>query len=129
MIKGKNKKQETWKIGIIQGAYQVKDQVIQTVRIKSSRGSLERPIQMLCPLELSCDNDSNINNSNNNQPRSIWHCNIKWSFDMKDQKLRIKTLKNKVVLLNIVEIPNMCFSWSEKHFAKVLLWIRLFIFV
>ena len=61
MIKGNDKKREIREIEIIQEMYREKDQVIQAVGVKTSNGYLERTIQLLYPLKLSCNNDGNIN--------------------------------------------------------------------
>ena len=58
-----DKKRGTWKFRITQEMYWRKDQVIQAVKINTSNGYLEWPIQLLYPLELNCNNDGNINKS------------------------------------------------------------------
>ena len=54
MIKGEDKRRGKWKIGILKEIYRGKDQEIRSVQIKTAKGCLERPIQLLYPLELHC---------------------------------------------------------------------------
>ena len=46
---------------------------------------------------------------------------------MIDQTFRIKALKDKFVPQNMVVTSKLYFSYSEKHFLIVRLWIRLLI--
>ena len=55
MIKGESKKRGRWKIGIISELFQGKDDQIRGARVKTPRGYLDRPIQLLYPLELHCN--------------------------------------------------------------------------
>ena len=52
MIKGEDKRRGKWKIGIVKELYRGKDQEIRSVQIKTAKGCLERPVQLLYPLEL-----------------------------------------------------------------------------
>ena len=54
-IKGEDKRRGKWKIGIVKELYRGKDQEIRSVQIKTAIGCLERPIQLLYPLELHCN--------------------------------------------------------------------------
>ena len=54
MIKGESKKRGRWKIGIISKLFQGKNDQIRGARVKTPRGCLDRPIQLLYPLELHC---------------------------------------------------------------------------
>ena len=55
MIKGESKKRRRWKIGIISKLFQGKDDQIRGARVKTPRGYLDRPIQLLYPLKLHCN--------------------------------------------------------------------------
>ena len=55
MIKGEIKKKGRCKIGIISELFQGKDDQIQGAQVKTPRGYLDRPIQLLYPLELHCN--------------------------------------------------------------------------
>ena len=55
MIKGEDKRRGTWKVGIISEVYPGKDEEIRGVQVRTSTGILNRPIQLLYPLELHCD--------------------------------------------------------------------------
>ena len=46
---------EKWKIGIVEELYRGKDPQIRSVQIKTAKGCLERPIQLLYPIELPCN--------------------------------------------------------------------------
>ena len=65
MIKGEDKQRGTWKVGIISEVYPVKDNEIRGVQVKTTTGFPDRPIQLLYPLELHCnDVRRNCNNEN-----------------------------------------------------------------
>ena len=59
MIKGDSKNRGNWNIGIVVNIFQSKDSVIRAVCLKTKCGHLERAVQHLYPLELTCDIDSN----------------------------------------------------------------------
>ena len=51
----KDKMRGNWKIGIVKELCRGKDQEIRSVQIKTAKGCLERPIQLLYLLELHCN--------------------------------------------------------------------------
>ena len=55
IIKGDEKDRNQWKLGIVEKVLTGKDGVVRAVRLRAGRNQLERPIQHLYPLELSCD--------------------------------------------------------------------------
>jgi hypothetical protein len=55
IIKGDEKDRNQWKLGIVEKVLPGEDGVVQAVRLRAGRNQLERPIQHLYPLELSCD--------------------------------------------------------------------------
>ena len=55
LIQTESKNRGTWPLGIIEETYPGKDNVIRGVRLKTPNGTLERAVQLLFPLELSCD--------------------------------------------------------------------------
>ena len=55
MIKGDEKNCGKWKIGIIENIFMGKDNIIRSVRIRTGKSIIERPIQLLYPMELHCD--------------------------------------------------------------------------
>ena len=55
IIKGDEKDRNQWKLGIVEKVLPGKDGVVRAVRLRAGRNQLERPIQHLYPLELSCD--------------------------------------------------------------------------
>ena len=55
MIKDESKKSGKWKISIISKLFQGKDDQIRGAQVKTPRGYLDRPIQLLYPLELHCN--------------------------------------------------------------------------
>ena len=55
MIKDESKERGKWKISIISELFQGKDDQIRGAQVKTPRGSLDRPIQLLYPLELHCN--------------------------------------------------------------------------
>ena len=55
MIKGESKNRGNWKIGKISDIYPGKDGIVRAVQIRCGGKFLERPVQLLYPLELHCD--------------------------------------------------------------------------
>ena len=55
LIKGDDKHRSKRNIGIVEELYKGKDNVIRAVKLRSRKTYIERPIQFLYPLELSCD--------------------------------------------------------------------------
>ena len=55
LIKGDDKHRGKWNIGIVEELFEGKDNVIRAVKLRSRKTHIERPVQFLYPLELSCD--------------------------------------------------------------------------
>ena len=55
MIKGESKKRGKWKIGKISELFQGKHNQTRGACVKTSHDYLDRPIQLLYPLELHCN--------------------------------------------------------------------------
>ena len=48
-----------WPLGIVEQLYEGKDGIVRAVKLRAGKKFMERPIQHLYPLELSCDIRSN----------------------------------------------------------------------
>ena len=55
LIKAEEKNRNKWPMGVVQQIYPGRDGVVRAVEVGTATGTLERPIQYLYPLELSCD--------------------------------------------------------------------------
>ena len=55
IIKGDEKNRGQWRLGIVDELFPGSDGVIRAVKLRAGKSYLERPIQHLYPLELSCD--------------------------------------------------------------------------
>ena len=55
IIQDESKNRGTWRLGIITRLIKGKDGVVRGAKVKTAKGELERAIQQLYPLELSCD--------------------------------------------------------------------------
>ena len=55
IIKDESKNRNLWKLGIVTDLIKGKDGVVRGAKIKTPNGSLERAVQHLYPLELTCD--------------------------------------------------------------------------
>ena len=55
IVKTDDKNRNTWPLGIVAELFEGRDGVVRGVRVRVSSGFLERPVQHLFPLELSCD--------------------------------------------------------------------------
>ena len=54
-IKGKERNGSKWKIGVVERLIQGQDGVIRGAQLKAGKTLIERPLQLLYPLELTCD--------------------------------------------------------------------------
>ena len=55
LVRTDNKNRGKWPLAIVQETYPGKDGIVRAVRLKTSHGTLERPVQHLYPMELTCD--------------------------------------------------------------------------
>ena len=55
LIKGEERNWGKWKIGIITNLITGRDNIVRAARLRAGKAYLERAIQQLYPLELSCD--------------------------------------------------------------------------
>jgi hypothetical protein len=55
IIKGEERNRNKWKLGVVVQMIKGRDGVIRAVKLRAGKSFLERPIQFLYPLELSCD--------------------------------------------------------------------------
>ncbi|XP_046848215.1 uncharacterized protein LOC124441793 [Xenia sp. Carnegie-2017] len=58
LIKSNEKNRGKWPLGIVIETYPGRDGVIRGVMLKTPNGNLERPVQLLYPMELACDRQS-----------------------------------------------------------------------
>ena len=58
VIRGDDKDRNKWKIGIVEDLIVGRDGVLRAAKLRSGRGILERAVQQLYPLELSCDREN-----------------------------------------------------------------------
>ena len=54
-IKGKERNESKWKIGVVERLIQGQDGVIRGAQLKAGKTLTERPLQLLYPLELTCN--------------------------------------------------------------------------
>ena len=55
LIKDEERNRGHWKIGIVEKFIQGRDKVVRGAKLRAGKSTLERPVQHLFPLELSCD--------------------------------------------------------------------------
>ena len=55
LIKGDERNKGKWKIGVIEKLIEDRDGIVRAVRLRAGKSYLERTIQHLYPMELSCD--------------------------------------------------------------------------
>ena len=61
MIKGEEKNRGHWKIGIVNHLYIGKDNIIWVAQLGIGKKLIDRPIQLLYPLELHCEGITTTN--------------------------------------------------------------------
>ena len=54
-IKGEGRNRGKWKIGVVERLIQGRDRMIRGAQLKAGKTLIERPLQLLYPLELTCD--------------------------------------------------------------------------
>ena len=60
IIHSEEKNRGQWPLRIVEQLYGGRDGVIRAVKLRTGKSILERPIQHLYPLELSCDDPENV---------------------------------------------------------------------
>ena len=95
MIKDESKKRGKWKIGIISELFQGKDDQIRGARMKIPRGYLDRPIQLLYPLELHCSRY---------KVKSKQHESDKKKLNVEAREFRLKRTAGAIALAKIKDI-------------------------
>ena len=58
IIKTDNKNRGTWPLAIVSAIYPGRDGIIRAVELKTTHGTIERPVQHLYPIEIACDKDT-----------------------------------------------------------------------
>ena len=72
MIKRDKKNRGKWKIGIIENIFMSKDNTIRSIRISSEKNVIERPVQLLYPMELHCASMTTTSNTQNDKTLNIY---------------------------------------------------------
>ena len=67
LIKGDEKNRGKWKLGRIEKMFPGRDGVIRAVRLRAGKSYLERPLELLYPLELSCVDKTDNKSSSLNE--------------------------------------------------------------
>ena len=60
VIKGDEKNRGEWSIGIVEKLIEGKDGIVRAARIRTRKTHIERAVQLLYPLELSCDRTEEV---------------------------------------------------------------------
>ena len=55
IIKSDERNRNQWPMGVVEDLFTGRDGVVRAAKLRAGRGFMERPIQHLYPLELSCD--------------------------------------------------------------------------
>ena len=71
MIKGDEKNRGKWKIGITNNIFMGKELTIRSIRIRTRKSIIERPVQLLYPTELRCDSKATISNTQDDKTLKI----------------------------------------------------------
>ena len=58
-MKSHERKRNCWPLGIVDQLIAGRDGVVRGAKLRVGRSHVERPVQLLYPLELSCDEDDN----------------------------------------------------------------------
>ena len=60
IVKGDSKNRGTWNLGVVTQIFIGRDGITRGVPLKTRKGTLERPVQLLYPLELACEAKSEV---------------------------------------------------------------------
>ena len=55
-MRGDESNHGKWPLGVIVNLFQGWDEVVRAAKLRTGKSYLERPVQHLYPIELSCDN-------------------------------------------------------------------------
>ena len=58
IIQSEERNRGKWPLGVVQELYKGRDGVVRVVKLRAGQTSLERAVNQLYPLELSCDRDN-----------------------------------------------------------------------
>ena len=58
VIKDEERNRNKWKIGIVEDLISGRDGIVRAAKLRAGKGTLERAVQHLYPLELSCDREN-----------------------------------------------------------------------
>ena len=58
IIKGEDKNRAHWKLGVVKKMYEGSDGVVRAVKLRAGKSYMERAVQNLHPLELSCQKNN-----------------------------------------------------------------------
>ena len=59
------------KIGIIKNIFMGKGNTIRSIRIRTQKNVIERPIQLMYPMELRCDSKTNTSNTQDDKTLNV----------------------------------------------------------
>ena len=71
MIKGDEDSRGKSKIGIIENIFVGKDNTIRSIRIRTGQNIIERPIQLLYPMELHCESKLTTSNTQDDKTLNV----------------------------------------------------------
>jgi hypothetical protein len=57
IVQDEERNRKKWKLGIVENVIKGRDGVIRGAKVRTAKGNLERAIQQLYPLELSCEEE------------------------------------------------------------------------
>jgi hypothetical protein len=72
LIKGKERNRGRWRIGVVEELYEGRDGVVRGVQLRTSKRRIERAVQFLYPLELSCEEDRQVQRRNLNPQAEVF---------------------------------------------------------
>ena len=58
IIKDEDRNRNKWKLGIVEGLITRRDGIVRAAKLRAGKTILERAVQQLYPLELSCDRET-----------------------------------------------------------------------
>ena len=71
IIERDEKNRGKWKIGIIENIFVGTGNTIRSVRIRTRKGIIERPVQLLYPMDLQCDSKTINSKTQDNKTLNV----------------------------------------------------------
>ena len=115
IIKSSERNRNQWPLGIVEKLIKGTDGIVRAVRLRSGRDRLERAVQRLYPLELSCDTVKQTKGENAQEHNPVTLDAAAAPFVPRrraasEAKQRISEIIIIIIIVDLIDIPNRVFQ-------------------